>query len=922
MELNCTLLLGAKDNPLAVNELKEKLESNSDEDKILAIKHITSAVLNGDPMRDILIHVIRFCATSKNQILKKLLMVYWEVVDKRGPDGKLLPEMILVCNAMRNDLNHPNEYIRGCTLRLCTKLREKEILEPLIPSITGNLSHRHSFVRRNAILTVFAVFKTFPELIPDAANLVANMLEGESDLNAKRNGFLMLFHCDQDKAIAFMNRILDQVPSMGDGTQLVVLELTRKICRARPQEKTKFIKCIILLMETASQSVLFECASTLVAISSAPTAVRAATGCYAQLLRSHGDNNVKLIVLDRLSELRSVNLACLQECVLDLLPVLQSPSSDVQKKAIELILALVTPRTANEVVSNIKKELLRLPQQSTSKQLFIQALQECALRFSDVAPTALSVFSDFIGDSASENATEVVSFARSVVAAFPDLRASVLEKIVEAFDDIKSASVYRSVLWILGQHCTTASEISAAFNAIIAALGQFPLLSEPSDNSAPEDTQRKDTSSGPVLLADGTYKSQSAASSAPATTKPQETFRDFLTSSSFLGTSLSSALVKLVVKARQIKLDAESLNRMIAQSSLVIVGVIRLGTSPQTKVYLDGCSLQKLYFNLRVLHESSPELLRTFLSQWDQAFAEFVKSNATSHNQLQPEKEPTSHVQVDDLITFRQLKATSALTQLEIEDQEFSGARHATGGSSNDFISRLNNITQLTGISEPIHVEVLTTVHQFDLVLDFLFINRTNDTLENILLDLVMSGPLEACERLQPFKLASKQQVSLKVSVKIKAAEKSSVVGTVTFDAKPGSGESGSIDLAEVPISVVNLLRPAKCANHEFVSMWADFEWENAVPLTTSFTDVGDVLQHLIAKTHVECLTSRDALEGDPELLCAKLFAKTVFDEALLISVCFEKQETGKVGGCVRIRSKEKGVALVVGDHVRATFGC
>ena len=44
----------------------------------------------------------------------------------------------------------------------------------------------------------------------------------------------------------------------------------------------------------------YECAVTLVQLSSAPTAVRAAANCFCQLLVSHSDNNVKLIVLDRL----------------------------------------------------------------------------------------------------------------------------------------------------------------------------------------------------------------------------------------------------------------------------------------------------------------------------------------------------------------------------------------------------------------------------------------------------------------------------------------------------------------------------------------------------------------------------------------------------------------------------------------------
>ena len=37
-----------------------------------------------------------FCLTQENHQLKKLLMLYWESVEKYDASGKLLPEMILV----------------------------------------------------------------------------------------------------------------------------------------------------------------------------------------------------------------------------------------------------------------------------------------------------------------------------------------------------------------------------------------------------------------------------------------------------------------------------------------------------------------------------------------------------------------------------------------------------------------------------------------------------------------------------------------------------------------------------------------------------------------------------------------------------------------------------------------------------------
>lgn len=40
------------------------------------------------------------------------------------------------------DLNHPNEFVRGFTLRFLTKIRHADLLEPLVPAVKGCLTHR------------------------------------------------------------------------------------------------------------------------------------------------------------------------------------------------------------------------------------------------------------------------------------------------------------------------------------------------------------------------------------------------------------------------------------------------------------------------------------------------------------------------------------------------------------------------------------------------------------------------------------------------------------------------------------------------------------------------------------------------------------------------------------------------------------
>ena len=75
-------------------------------------------------------------------------------------------------------------------------------------------------------------------------------------------------------------------------------------------------------MHSSSHSVKYEAANTLVALTSNTTAIKAAASCYIELIVKESDNNVKLIVLDRLAELEAKNKRILDDLVMDILRVL------------------------------------------------------------------------------------------------------------------------------------------------------------------------------------------------------------------------------------------------------------------------------------------------------------------------------------------------------------------------------------------------------------------------------------------------------------------------------------------------------------------------------------------------------------------------------------------------------------------------
>ena len=382
-------------------------------------------------------------------------MLYWEVVPKLSADGKLLPEMILVCNALRNDLNSPNEYIRGCMLRFLCKMKEQEILEPLIPSVKACLEHRHSYVRRNAALAAFSIHKNFGEhLLPDGPELIEKFISTETDVSARRNAFLMLFNEAEDIAIDFLADHMDNIQTFGDGFALLVLELSRKVCRRDPAQKSRFVRCLFQLLRSESPAVSYEAAWTLVSLSTAPTAVRSCAQTYASLLNASSDNNVKLIVLDRLGELKKHHAKVVQEVLMDILRALSSPNIHICKKTLALAIDLVGPRNIEEVMTLLKKEVVRSQETEMEhgeeyKTLLIQAIHKCATRYAEVADSVVLVLLDFLAGDSGYN---VIVCVKSILEQYPNFRATIMRKVIKNLDEVTSADALRVALWVLSEY--------------------------------------------------------------------------------------------------------------------------------------------------------------------------------------------------------------------------------------------------------------------------------------------------------------------------------------------------------------------------------------------------------------------------------------------------------------------------------------
>jgi coatomer subunit beta len=143
------------------------------------------------------------------------------------------------------------------------------------------------------------------------------------------------------------------------------------------------------LLDSPSNTVVYEAAVSLTTLTNNPAAIKgitwvmlklilASASKFIELAIKESDNNVKLIVLDKVNELHEEHEGVLEDLVMEILRVLSryssnlnlnnsSPDIDVRNKALEIALKMVTSRNVEEVIGLLKKDLIKTIEQDYEK---------------------------------------------------------------------------------------------------------------------------------------------------------------------------------------------------------------------------------------------------------------------------------------------------------------------------------------------------------------------------------------------------------------------------------------------------------------------------------------------------------------------------------------------------------------------------
>lgn len=209
---------------------------------------------------------------------------------------------------------------------------------------------------------------------------------------------------------------------------------------------------------------------------------------YLTLLSDQNDNNVKLIIINKIIELKERYSKLLQDCIVEILSVVKHSSShEIKKRALGLATDLISLRNKADVISFLEKEIrfasneLDNKEKSTHeyRKVIIQCVNDLTVQYPDTIPSILqALLASFLclGHSKHEDcALDSAIFVREVMEMHQEFRNDVAESIRTNLFEIRSPKALRVLLWCLGEYSESEDSLTKTFDAIMDNIGPLPL---------------------------------------------------------------------------------------------------------------------------------------------------------------------------------------------------------------------------------------------------------------------------------------------------------------------------------------------------------------------------------------------------------------------------------------------------------------
>ena len=919
-----------------------KMQSKELSDKEEAITNcLYSMIVEENYPDDLMIQAIKFVNPVEDTEIKKLLLLFWEIIEKkdRQKTSELKSEFLLVCNGLRKDLTHPNEYIRGRTLRLIAKLPYYDLYESVRSVIFENLQHKHAYVRKNALFCISETINHFglDSLPTDICQTLKNLIFNDSDISVKRNAYLTLAKIDTNESLISTREILQksEISEIGDLFVLAIVKNIKQIGKnSVPSDKAKIVKILIELLQHKSNTVLFEIAYSLLDISSNSSIVKLAVSVLSNLLADINENNTLIIIFSKLNVLKLKYRSILEENVITFTTILTKSdlTPNIRIIILDLIRDLLNENNINQVFHLLKQQFLNNKNINENSNEFKFNLLETMFngikKFPGISREYVLFFieksTSVINLKDKNFSEEQCGFLKDIFYQYKGDSFDLYEVALRILEDIINSDMISCVLNILAEyHMLDLNLLRKAFEKISKSIGDNDLILLDEEEVKKDNNSITKTITKTVILKDGSYGTETVTVNASEFNKKDKSFlrEALLNSSYFFSCNVAVSLTKIyfyLVNNNQFNQE-EEFNKYYFKCINILSSIIKL-ESP--KVFKDDANLERISqcFELVLNNEFKEFLLIS--NESSQIYDQILKSNAKK------EKEPLKEVKAEKIgqfISFRQVtpydvenfgyideEVDEQNTKLEEEllalvDSDINNHKNA---------SIKNFVEILTGSEDPLIIEAAIEIFTFDIVIEFNIKNKSKQDLQNITIELHAPTSLEIIEKAPVVVLKQNESTKVRSCIKFSQSCNCFIFGEVSFSNYRGT--VSSLNLSGVFINLLDTYA-AKCSELFFRKCWNSYNWEHKTIIVSKSKSFKELINNICDKLSLRLVLPEDISEIDENsaFLVANLYTKSKLGEDALVNISVEKIGTYKITGSAVIRSKVKEFATFQGERIK-----
>ncbi|EKG17261.1 Clathrin/coatomer adaptor adaptin-like protein [Macrophomina phaseolina MS6] len=390
--------------------------------------------------------------------------------------------LTLVTNSLKNDLNHPNQYIVGLALCTLGNIASIEMSRDLFPEIETILSSANPYIRRKAAICAMRICRKVPDLQEHFFEK-AKMLLSDRNHGVLICGLTLVTSlCEADEEegdelgvidmfkplTPHLVKMLKSLSSSGytpehdvNGItdpflQVKILRLLRVFGRgdAQTSEQINDILAQVATNTDSSKnvgnSILYEAVLTILDIE-ADSGLRVLGVNILGKFLANRDNNIRYVALNTLIKVVAVEPNAVQRHRNTILDCLRDPDISIRRRALDLSFTLINEQNVRVLI----RELLSFLEVADNefKPIMTTQIGIAADRFApnkrwhiDTMLRVLKLAGNYVKEQI------LASFVR-LVANTPDLQTYTVQKLYASLkDDITQEGLTLAASWAIGEY--------------------------------------------------------------------------------------------------------------------------------------------------------------------------------------------------------------------------------------------------------------------------------------------------------------------------------------------------------------------------------------------------------------------------------------------------------------------------------------